>query len=106
VDTEGDAERVAECDRGVAGEYAGVLRLVPVSSELIRSADDEQVPVKCERLCGLEPSPKRLFRKFLSRAIEETRPDFARVEGHGTWMWKTRGEAKVLGPGSEVNSDS
>ena len=73
---------MTECDRGEARKERSVLRLVPVRSKLIWGANDDRVALESERFCGLEPSPKRLFRELAAGAVEDTRPDFSRRERH------------------------
>jgi hypothetical protein len=73
---------MAQCDRSEPSQKLGVLGLIPVRSELIRRTYEERTSVQRQRLGWLEPSPKRLFRKFLFSAIKQTGPDFARSQGH------------------------
>src|SRR5438270_757736 len=89
MDAEDDRQGVPERDRSKAGEELRMLRLIPVRRKLIWRADDDRIALEGQGLSRLKPSPKRLFRKLVARAIEKARPDFCRRERH-EGMWITR----------------
>ena len=97
MDAEDDRERMAERDRREAGQELRMLRLVPVCRELVRRAHDDRVAFESEGLGGLQPGPKRLFRKLMARAIENPRPNFNRRERHSRlWItWEGRGSEAI-----------
>ena len=73
-----------------------MLGLVPLRRKAVGGADEQLVPLDLERLCRFEPGFEGLFRQFLARTIEKTRPGFLRSECHEIApVWKTRGAAKL-----------
>ena len=55
--------------RRQVGKKLGVLRVVPISCELIRGPDENRFAIELEGLGRLQPSLEGLFRNLLASSV-------------------------------------